>query len=487
MIRGYVEQPSPSPGGRLTLRIVTDAPQFRVEFRRFGADLIEHQRSPWLAGRDAPLHLPFEDWGRPGLGLHGEPLAPWPAYPFTVPRPWKSGVYLALLIEGDGTGREVSPPDRSKPDGRNGVALFVVRAAAGTTARILYKVPLLTYHAYNLGGDEAYDPTTGRGHWCLYNVPRPHETPRRIVSAVNLHRPGGGAGAMPYDITNFDPFDPTPRQTFVHWDAPFISWLEREGYPVDYCTDVELHREGGALLAPYRLLLSAGHDEYWTDAMRDAVEGYVSTGGNVAFFSGNTCWWRVVFHDDHAFSRLEYWHQTGRPENTMTGVSFRNGGERDRDDHPQPVGYRVQHADHWVYAGTGVHHGDVFGREGAYVVGYESDGAHFDRADLDGGRPVHPSGIDGTPAEFTILAVGDARPSGWGMGNAAATMGVFTRGGTVFNAATTDWVRVLADGFEPVVEQITRNVLDRLAGYLGRGGRRHSSPGTGGSSRLRIK
>jgi hypothetical protein len=42
-------------------------------------------------------------------------------------------------------------------------------------------------------------------------------------------------------------------------------------------------------------------------------------------------------------------------------------------------------------------------------------------------------------------------------------MGLFTRGGTVFNAATTDWVRVLTDGHSPVVEQITRNVLDRLS------------------------
>lgn len=462
MIRGYVEQPSPRPGGRLTLRVVTDAPRFRVEFYRNAANLVPRERSAWFAGQAAPQHLPFQDWGRRGAGLHGEVLDPWPAYEFSVPRQWNSGVYLALLIEGDGTGRDVSQPDRGTTDGRSGRALFVVRAPTGSAAPILYKLPVLTYHAYNLAGDQAYDPTTQRGLWCLYNVPRPHEIPRRIPSAVNLHRPGGGTGARPYDIANFDPFDPTPRQTFAHWDAPFIGWLERNGYPVDYCTDVDLHRDGPALLGPHRLLVSAGHDEYWTDAMRDALEDHVSEGGNAAFFSGNTCWWRVVFHDDHAFSRLQQWHQTDRPENTMTGVSFRNGGERDRNDHPQPVGYRAQHADHWAYAGTGVRDGDVFGRN-RYIVGYECDGAHFDRADLAAGRPVRPSSVDGTPPDFTILAIGDTRPSGWGLGNAAATVGLFTRGGTVFNAATTDWVRVLGDGSEPVVEQITRNVLDRLA------------------------
>ncbi|HEU5433934.1 MAG TPA: N,N-dimethylformamidase beta subunit family domain-containing protein, partial [Thermomicrobiales bacterium] len=400
MIRGYAEQPSPRPGERLTLRAATNAPEFRVEFYRCGAALELCGQLPWQPGQDAPLHLPFSDWGARGIGLQGEPLAPWPAYQFDIPADWTSGVYLALFVEGDKSGRDVSEPDRTTPDGRNARAIFVVRAAPDRAARILYKIPLLTYHAYNLAGDVAYDPKTRRGHWCLYNMPQAHETPAPILPAVNLHRPGGAAGATPYDTFNFDPFDPTPRQTFVHWDARFIRWLEDEEYALDFCTDVDLHRFGSDLLAPYRLMVSAGHEEYWTAEMRLALEGHVAAGGNAAFFSGNTCWWRVVFHDDLAFSRIEYWHEAGWPENTTVGVSFRNGGERDRDEHPLPVGYRVQHADHWVYANTGLREGDVFGGEGEYIVGYECDGTHFDRADLEAGRAVAPNGSDGTPADF---------------------------------------------------------------------------------------
>jgi hypothetical protein len=272
---------------------------------------------------------------------------------------------------------------------------------------------------------------------------------------------------MPWDIFNFDPFDPTPRQTFVHWDAPFVAWLERAGYRVDYCTDLDLHRDP-RLLERYALLISAGHDEYWSDAMRAHVEAFTRTGGNLAFFGGNTCWWRIMFDDgdDVAFRRVAKWCETRsphRPENLLTGVSFRNGGERDRDDHPRPVGYRVQHADHWVYAGTGLRDGDVFGAgPDEYLVGYECDGAHFDRGRLDRGLPARPTGDDGTPTGFTILGVGDTRPSGWGFGNCAATLGLHTNGGTVFTAATTDWPRVLAAGTCPPVEQITCNVLDQL-------------------------
>jgi hypothetical protein len=485
VIRGYVEQPSPRPGGWFTLRVATDAPQFRVEFYRYGAALSPCGAVGPLPGQDAPLHLPFQDWGQPGVDLDGHDLPAWAGYRFAVPPHWRSGVYVAVLVEGDGPG-----PRPPTVDARDARALFVVRPPVGATpAPILYKLPVLTYHAYNVVDGQHYDPTAGCGHWCLYNTPAADEVPAPIEPGVSLHRPGGGTGGTPYDIAlNPDPFDPTPRQTFQHWDARFIAWLERAGYRADYCTDVDLHRDGLDLVAPHRLLLSVGHDEYWSDAMRDALDAYVDGGGNAAFFGGNICWWRVVFHDDVTFSRVENWHDTGRPENTSIGVSFRNGGERDRDEHPVPVGYRVQHADHWLYRNTGLRDGDQFGA-GAheYLVGYECDGAAFDRADLAAGRPVRPTGEDGTPDDFTILAVGDTRPSGWGLGNAAATLGLRSgpgpagpgpagpgpagRGqpgrGQVFTAATTDWARVLTAGptheaTTTVLDRITRNVLDRL-------------------------
>jgi hypothetical protein len=208
--------------------------------------------------------------------------------------------------------------------------------------------------------------------------------------------------------------------------------------------------------------VSAGHDEYWSREMRDAAEAFVAGGGGLAFFSGNTVWWEVEFDPDGVvYRRTRPWHETGRPENALTGVSFRNGGERDRDEHPEPVGFRVQHADFWVYAGTGLRDGDLLGAA-EHLVGYECDGAVFDRADLAAGRPVTPTGEDGTPAGFVVLGVGDCGAAGWGLGNGAATMGLWTRGGTVFTGATTDWARVLAGGREAAVEQITCNVLNRL-------------------------
>ena len=468
MIYGYPREASVAPGEDLVLHVSTDAPQFRVELHRYGLRPLRVARSGWLDGAVCPEHLPYQDWGEPGVGLRGEELPGWPAHIVPIPRDCPSGVYVALLVEGDGRGRPTSRPDPATPDGRDGRALVVVRSAApGVAASILYKLPLLTYHAYNQVSPAPYDVAAQRGGWCLYSVPRRADLPIAVPPAVSVRRPGGGTGGTPFDVFNFDPFDPTPRQTFVHWDARALAWLEAQGYRVELCTDLDLHREGGLdLLRRYRLLLSVGHDEYWSDSMRDAAEEFVRGGGNVAFLGGNTCWWRIAFDDEHSFRRLHWWSAApvpDRPENALTGVSFRNGGERDLDLHPRPVGFRVQHADHWVYAGTGLRDGDTFGDgPDEYVVGYECDGAHFDRRGLGRGRPVRPSGEDGTPPDFTILGIGDVEPSGWGLGNRAATMGLHAANGTVFTAATTDWTRLLERPATRVA-RITRNVVDALA------------------------
>ncbi|MBT7873600.1 MAG: hypothetical protein HN758_04150, partial [Verrucomicrobia bacterium] len=51
----------------------------------------------------------------------------------------------------------------------------------------------------------------------------------------------------------------------------------------------------------------------------------------------------------------------------------------------------------------------------------------------------------------------------WENGRAGnAVLGIYTRGGTVFTCGSTDWSHGLS-GKDPIVEQITRNVLNRLS------------------------
>ena len=446
MIQGYPDQPSIFPGEKLTFHVSTDAFKFRVEFYRHGADLVYQFMSGWMPGVLLPSLPADQDWGL-DREVNGDVLLGWPTYSFDLPANTTPGVYIAKLVEFPvfPDFEPVGESDTYRPTGQ--MLLVVKNPRPGSEASILYKLPLFTYQAYNTeGGGSLYVPDA--------------ITPD---TRVTIRRPGGGTGGTP--LSEDDPNDPdTPRQTYAHWDAWFVSWLAKNGYRVDFCTDLDIHSpDAPALLACYRVMLSVGHDEYWTAQMRDHVENYIGGGGNVAFFSGNTCWWQLVFDDPTTIRRHANWYQVipARPENFLTGVTSKNVG----DIHdPHPVGYQVQHHDHWVFAGTGLSDGDTFG-EYEQLVGYECDGANYDRAD---GPPFHPKGDDGTPANFLILGVGDARPvvppELWPNANYAATMGVYVRNGTVFTAGTIDWPRVVAKNNEGNTVQITRNVLRRLGG-----------------------
>jgi hypothetical protein len=440
MIRGYPNQASVLQGETLRLHIASDDEPvwFQTWFYRQGHLLELKARTEAKLAHARPLGPPDRDWN-------------WPIYEYPIPRDWISGAYIARFVPLEHAGIR-DPADPVLPDA---AALFVVRSRVN--AKILYKLPLLTYHAYNEIGHPFGSLYTGG-----YNK-------------LTLHRPGGGVGGRPWDHYFPDYYDrSSSRQTFWHWDARFISWLERKRCAIDYCTDLDIHKNFGNFLKTYRLLLSAGHDEYWSEAMRRNVEAFVEDGGNVAFFSGNTCWWRVRFVEGNAAfvcdkTRLagddekgDQWFRFD-PENRLTGVSHRNGGGQWWGQR-ESVGYKVQHADHWIFEGTGLRDGEIFGADHA-LVGYECDGAAIsDRPDERGfAVPRHD---DGTPENFVILGTGGLGPE-WAQdpadfpGGRTATMGIHANNGFAFTAATTDWPRVVDEG-ELHSEKITENVLRRL-------------------------
>ncbi|WP_344564465.1 N,N-dimethylformamidase beta subunit family domain-containing protein [Streptomyces axinellae] len=400
-----------------------------------------------------------EDWG-------------WPGFDFEVPAEWPSGVYVVVLSTGSTRGAELPL------DARSARLLVIVTPPSGSrSADILYKVPVFTYHAYN---------TSGGGS--LYGSLRPEDIQEDVqagtrVSRVSLLRPGGGVGGPVKGQP--DPYDPrSPRQTFAHWDAKFLAWLEREGFAYDCCTDLDLH-EGSVLPDGYRLLVSAGHDEYWSAEARGTVERFRDAGGNIANFGANTCWWRVTQSADGALLRCEkfppgapagadpdslrdapdHWWESD-PENALFGVSYRNGGGHWSGPR-RPLGFRIQHADHWVFEGMSLREGDVLGEHDA-LIGYECDGAAYV---LDDAGHAQASGSDGTPPGFRILGFAPLpreEAEGWQFAAReptaspqAATLGLHRMGGTVFTAATTDWARLLATDAQ--VQAITRNVLSRLS------------------------
>jgi hypothetical protein len=436
-VEGYATTLSVAQGEPVGLAVSTNAKTYSVEVGRLGATFEKVWSSEGIEGHENPV--PRDASSR---GCH------WPvALTIPVGSSWKSGYYVARL-------KATDPTQAGKPAASE--AYFIVRPAhPGRDAKILLPLATNTYNAYN--------------NWGGYSLYAYNGRDKAQGRRVSFDRPGGSQ--------------------FATWEQPFVAWAERNGYAIDYAanSDLELHPE---ILKPYKLVVSVGHDEYWSAPMRDHLEAFIAGGGNVAFLSGNSvCWqvrteesgralacWKQSFGDDPVYwtddrrTLTSLWshHLVGRPENSLTGVGFLWGGYH--KSHGQFMdgsgAFTAHRPDHWAFAGTDLRRDQEFGGKHT-VVGYECDGCELAWKD---GLP-EPTHRDGTPDTFVVLATAPARwhPDDcewygrWEKGRLGhAVLGVYTRGGTVFTVGSTDWAHGLRGG-DAVVERITRNVLDRLS------------------------
>ena len=522
-VEGYADRLSLPAGDGIGFHVSTNLPRYSAEIARLGA----RRKVVWardnLLGACHPVPA--------NASSHG---CGWPpAFRIEVPHDWSSG-YYSLVLRGEGA-----------HGGVWGEISFVVRAARpGQGARILLQRTTNTDAAYNSwGGYTLYSGPDGPAHRVSFDRPyagfdedgiylfslegrfEKDLDDRRISDSLRAACRGVGIEIAPHSFVQvthpgrrwylvvpgitytlksdgrhlkvYDGFT-TWESGWRNWEQCFVAWAERSGYRLEYAvnTDLEFCPE---ILRHYRLVLSVGHDEYWSAPMRDHLEQFVAGGGNAAFFSGNNLWWQVRSEDKGRalvcwkdFKRDPYYasgrydrlttlwchHLIGRPENRLTGVSFARGGYHDFFDQYRegPGHYTVHRSDHWVFEGAGLGDGDPLGGMDR-LVGYECDGCDFR---WEGGRPV-ATGREGTPENFTILATAPAALSHadesvrlasealYGEGTAreiaqpgAAVMGLYSRGGTVFTTGCTEWAKGLR-GRDKTVERITRNLLDRLS------------------------
>ena len=497
---GYCTPLSAVAGTTIALRAASRADCFAVDVRRWGS-----ADPAWQAEATAADHaVPDNAWAEG---------CDWPvAVEIPTGPEWPSGMYEVTLTA-DGVGGERSTSQ----------AFFALRPTAGRSrVRCLLHLATNTYNAYNQWGGK-----------CCYSG----------ATHVSFERPlERGYLRRPIDATGFDgritdietPPDPTHQRLIDYqrahdiplwtassgwwnWERRFVEWAESEALAFDVAIDADLDTAPG-LLDDYDVLLTVGHNEYWTRGMRDAVDAFVDRGGRWAIFSGNTAFWQVRYDEpgqmtaykgrahlvdpvrrsDRHHLLTSVWSDPSieHPETTTTGLTFSRGGyHRVGLAVADGTGaYDVHEPDHWAFAGTGLGNGDRLG-EGSYVVGYEVDGVALDWVD---GRPV-ATGEDGAPESLQILATAPARlmsitgdvceppPMLWNdisppgeleemalvlfgdmsesnvarLARGHAVMATFTRGaGEVFNAGSADWCYGLDN--DPLVQQVTANVLRRF-------------------------
>jgi hypothetical protein len=249
-IEGYAGRVSCRPGETVGLHISTTAPTFAVEIARLGAKREVVFTKADVPGRESPVP---ENASSHGCG--------WPALvEVPVDDAWRSGYYEVILRAADRGGKYTGRGRRTAESS----CYFIVRPATpGATSPILLQLSTNTYNAYNNWG------------------------------GTSLYAYNGRAGAQGHRVSFLRP----PSSQFGRWEQPFVAWAESQGIALEFAANLDLEARP-ADLAAYRLVLSVGHDEYWSSPMRDHLEAFIGHGGNVAFFSGNTCCWQVRSEDD---------------------------------------------------------------------------------------------------------------------------------------------------------------------------------------------
>jgi len=416
-IQGYADRVSATRGETVTL-FVDATGGYRVEGYRMGWYGGAGARRVW---RSAPQVGARQS--KPVILTTSRTVeARWrPSVRVAIDTAWVPGDYLLKLVADSGAQHYV--PLTVRDDAAHH-ALLVVNAVT-------------TWQAYNQWG----------GH-SLYKGPL--ADPKLRSTIVSFDRPYERDGAG----------------DFLGNEYPLVSLVEQRGLDVSYATSIDLHAHP-ELALDHRGIVSLGHDEYWTLAMRDAVAAARDRGVNLAFFGANAVYRRIRLEPsllgrdrrevNYRVAKLDpllgtndaevttSWREApaARPEGSLLGVMY--------ECNPVLADGVVADASSWVFDGSGL-------RNGERVRGLI--GSEYDRVMVEVPTPSTLQVLFHSPltcrkhASFSDAAYYTAES-----------------GAGVFDAGTGNWVCKLLTGCptdQPVrpdasIRRITENVLRAFA------------------------
>jgi N,N-dimethylformamidase beta subunit-like, C-terminal len=413
------------------------------------------------------------------IHFHDDDLADalWqPSIRWQVPEALHSGVYAVKLTRGAD---------------EDYVPFFVRPAPDQPRADVVYLAATATYLAY------ANQRLTFRdGIFPARQPNNPNDRyqcdhPEVGLSLYEYHRDGSGVhfSSRLRPVLNLKPKG-TPWSFTA--DGNITAWLTRIDIPFDVITDEDLHREGLAALAPYRVVVTGTHPEYYSSAMLDGLDGWLERGGRLMYMGGNGFYWRIAYCPDnpaiievrraedgtrawmsepgeyyHAFNG-EYgglWRRLGRPPNQLVGVGFTAQGFDGGTYYRLQPGAADPRA---AFIMAGVEHSDgVIGAHGTQGGG--AAGEEIDRYDAALGSPRHAlviasserhrPGMLRVKEEVHMAVPVRADP------DVRADMTFFetAAGGAVFSTGSISYAGSLSsNGYDNDIARLTANVLERF-------------------------
>ncbi len=205
-----------------------------------------------------------------------------------------------------------------------------------------------------------------------FRYPNSHYPP------ISFERPEPG-NHVPEHTQVTDPIAGRQASHLAPAEWRLFGWLEREGFEYDLYSESQLHY-GVLDPAKYAVVITSVHPEYVTRRMMDKIQSWVyDQGGKFMYLGANGYSCDVEFPDETRMRCLtQMYKEDGsgylvdptnpacfesrmemvyRPEAALLGMTCSALGLM------TGAPYRALDADHWVFAGTGLKNGDLFGTE----------------------------------------------------------------------------------------------------------------------------
>ncbi|WP_028065248.1 N,N-dimethylformamidase beta subunit family domain-containing protein [Solirubrobacter soli] len=365
---------------------------------------------------------------------------------------WPSGVYLIRVARND-THEDTH-------------ALVVVRDDE-RHSDVLYGVPDTTYQAYNSYGGKS-----------LY----PHNS-----TSVTTVTGTGRAAKVSFDRPYNNQHDGVGKDWYTFSDYASVSWLERMGYDISYeaVSNLEV---AGSEVRDHRVFISGAHDEYYSAAMRTALEQARDAGTRLFFTGANEVYWKVRFEpsivsgaarrtlvsyktaqsgpaDPSGISTSTWRDPAGpnKPENSLTGGMY--VGQEAYTYFPLKVTSAQGKDRIWRYTGLDTQANGATATVGTSLIGHE-----WDARVSNGLEPPGIVTLSASPASGDIL---QDNGGVWARGSTNSNMSKYTAasGALVVSTGTNHWnwglgINNRNEG-EPnaKIQQATTNILVDMGVY----------------------
>ncbi len=411
------------------------------------------------------------------------------SFTLTVPADWPSGLYAAHIK--NAAGEDYIP--------------FVVRPAQPRSDVVLL-VPTFSYQVYGcyVRPGRGAEIAGRAAAWGALSQ-TPDMNPQFGLSCYNHHADGSGVALMtqarpmldtrPRQFALMDPIEGGSGTARWVAESYIDQWLHTVGMDHDLITDHDLHDEGVAALAPYRVVIAGQHPEYHSERMMQAFEDHLGIGGRLIYLGGNGFYWRAepsaeqpetlevrraeggirVWESMPGESYHQFeggygglWRRIGRSSHKLVGISFSTQGRHLGFPYHFIGGVQDPRVS-WMIAGLDVTPGSRFGAEG-YMGG---GAAGFE---LDSVNPKY-----GTPPHALVVAKGIVIHPDYAWVNedmlvhrhplpqedwSCADMTFFEThaGGAVFSVGSMTYAgSLMVNGGDTVLSRLTANVVRRFA------------------------